>query len=62
LRSFLNPLLYSLFRADAGKYFNDITGAGQTVTTDGLYPATPGYDEATGIGTPKMAALITQGS
>jgi subtilase family serine protease len=57
---FLNPLLYALFNVDPGKYFNDITGAGQTVTTDGLYPTTPGYDEATGIGTPKVAALITQ--
>ena len=57
---FFNPLLYALFNADPGKYFNDITGAGQTVSTNGLFPATPGYDEATGIGTPKMAALITE--
>jgi subtilase family serine protease len=59
---FLNPLLYSLFNTDSGKYFNDITGIGQSVKTDGLYPATVGYDEATGIGTPKMAALITESS
>ena len=59
---FLNPLLYALFNTDPGKYFNDITAAGQTVTTNGLYPATRGYDEATGIGTPKMAALITDSS
>lgn len=59
---FLNPLLYSLFNTHPGKYFNDITGAGQTVKTDGLYPTTPGYDEATGIGTPRMAALITASS
>jgi subtilase family serine protease len=57
---FLNTMLYSLFSTDPGKYFNDITSAGHTVTTDGLYPTTPGYDEATGIGTPKMAALITE--
>jgi len=57
---FLNPLLYGLYNIDAGRYFNDITSAGHIVTTDGLYPTTPGYDEATGIGTPKMAALITQ--
>jgi kumamolisin len=56
---FLNPLLYQLFKTDAGRYFHDITGAGQTINSDGLYPATPGYDEATGIGTPDMGALIT---
>jgi kumamolisin len=56
---FFNPLLYGLFNANPGKYFNDITGSGQTVNTNGLLPTTPGYDEATGIGTPKMAALIT---
>jgi len=59
---FLNPLLYGLFNTDPGAFFHDITGAGQTITTNGLYPVTPGYDEATGIGTPKMAALITAGS
>jgi subtilase family serine protease len=55
----LNPLLYGLLSTDPGAYFHDITGAGQSITTNGLYPVTPGYDEATGIGTPKMAALIT---
>ncbi len=57
-----NPLLYFLFNADPGKYFHDITGIGplqQAATTNGLYPTTPGYDMATGIGTPDMAALIT---
>ncbi|MBV9448266.1 MAG: S8 family serine peptidase [Streptosporangiaceae bacterium] len=57
---FLNPLLYSLFNTDPGKYFHDITGVGQANQTNGLFPVTPGYDEATGIGTPKMAALITE--
>jgi hypothetical protein len=28
-------------------------------TNNGIFPTTPGYDMATGIGTPKMAALIT---
>jgi hypothetical protein len=60
---FLNLLLYKLFHTDPSAYFNDITGAGQTATTNGLYPTTPGYDEATtGIGTPKMATLITDSS
>ena len=46
----------------AGFYFHDITGVGaaqQAATNNGLFPTTPGYDLATGIGTPEMAALIT---
>ena len=58
----INPLLYAWFDTDPGKYFNDITGNGklqQAATNNGLFPTTPGYDEATGIGTPKFAAIIT---
>jgi subtilase family serine protease len=61
----INPLVYSWLRTDPGKYFNDITGIGprqQAATNNGLYPTTPGFDEATGAGTPKMAAIITGGS
>jgi subtilase family serine protease len=54
-----NPLAYLLFNTDPGLYFHDITGIGQTTNNNGLFPTTPGYDEATGIGTPNMAALIT---
>jgi subtilase family serine protease len=57
----INPGLYLLFNLTPRVFFHDITGAGQTVTTNGLDPVTPGYDEATGIGTPRMAALITLG-
>ena len=58
----INPLVYSWFDTDPGKYFNDVTGNGklqQAATNNGLFPTTPGYDEATGIGTPKFAAIIT---
>jgi subtilase family serine protease len=58
----INPLVYSWLDTDPGKYFNDITGNGklqQAATNNGLFPTTPGYDEATGIGTPKFAAIIT---
>jgi kumamolisin len=55
----LNPLLYLLYNLAPGLYFHDITGAGTPETNNGLFPTTPGYDEATGIGTPNMAALIT---
>jgi subtilase family serine protease len=55
----VGPLLYGLFNFSQGLFFHDITGKGQTTTTNGLFPVTPGFDEATGIGTPKMAQLIT---
>jgi subtilase family serine protease len=56
----INPLLYLLFNKAPQVYFHDITGQGQTTINNGLFSVTPGYDEATGIGTPKMAALITR--
>jgi subtilase family serine protease len=58
----INPLVYSWLRAGPGRYLTDITGVGplqRAATTNGLYPTTPGYDEATGVGSPKMAAIIT---
>jgi subtilase family serine protease len=54
----INNVLYASFNFASGLYFHDITGAGQTTLTNGLFPVTKGYDEATGIGTPKMTALI----
>ncbi len=58
-----NPLLYLLYNVAPGHYFHDITGIGaeqRAATNNGLFPTRPGYDEATGIGTPIMSALITQ--
>jgi subtilase family serine protease len=54
----INNVLYASFNFASGLYFHDITGQGQTTLTNGLFPVTKGYDEATGIGTPKMTALI----
>ncbi len=54
-----NWLLYTLYRSDYHAFFNDITGIGQRTNNNGLFPTTPGYDLATGIGSPKMNALIT---
>jgi subtilase family serine protease len=57
----INPLVYLLFNLAPRVYFHDITGIGplqQAATNNGLFPTTPGFDEATGIGTPRMAALI----
>jgi subtilase family serine protease len=59
----INPLVYLLFNTAPSFYFHDITGIGpaqQAAVTNGLFPTTPGYDLATGIGTPRMAALITR--
>lgn len=55
----INPLLYLLYDFDPNRFFHDITGIGQRADNNGLFPVVPGYDLATGIGTPKMAALIT---
>jgi subtilase family serine protease len=58
----VNPLLYSWLITNPSKYFTDITGQGplqRAATNNGLFPTTPGYDEATGIGTPEFAAVIT---
>jgi subtilase family serine protease len=54
-----NPLLYILYNLDYHGYFHDITGIGQATNNNGLFFTTPRYDEATGIGTPKMGAIIT---
>jgi kumamolisin len=56
----LNPLLYLLYAIAPNVYFHDITGAGTTVNNNGVFPTTPGYDEATGLGTPNLGALITE--
>jgi subtilase family serine protease len=55
----INPLLYELAELSPATYFHDITGRGQRTDNNGLFPVTPGYDEATGLGTPRMASLIT---
>jgi subtilase family serine protease len=55
----INPLLYLLDNIAPHFFFHDITGVGQTTNNNGLFPVTPGYDQATGVGTPKMAKLIT---
>jgi hypothetical protein len=58
----INPLVHGWLDTNPCKYFNDITGQGklqQAAPNNGLFPTTPGYDEATGVGTPKFAAIIT---
>ncbi|MGO9298348.1 MAG: protease pro-enzyme activation domain-containing protein [Streptosporangiaceae bacterium] len=54
----INPMVYALYRQNPGRYFHDIVATRQS-TNNGLFPSVPGFDLATGIGTPKMAAIIT---
>jgi subtilase family serine protease len=56
---FVNPLLYQLAGSDYGKYFNDVTTGNNDAddTNGGLYPASVGYDMATGLGSPIGAGL-----
>jgi subtilase family serine protease len=59
----INPLVYTLFNLAPAMYFHDITGIGpdqKAATNNGLFPTTPGYDMATGVGTPEMTAFITR--
>ncbi len=59
---FVNNALYQLAGESQATYFNDITSGNNDFTPDGntsgFYPATVGYDMATGLGTPKAAALV----
>jgi hypothetical protein len=57
----LNPTLYSLAQASPGTYFNDVTSGNNDYngTNGGQFAALPGYDMATGLGTPITSALAT---
>ena len=54
-----NTVIYKDYQFDPSFYFHDITDVGHIAKNNGLYPAVPGYDLATGVGTPKMTQLIT---
>jgi kumamolisin len=55
-----NQLLYALFNSRGpSRFFHDITPTRQGPNDNGLYPVTPGFDMATGIGTPIMSSIIT---
>jgi subtilase family serine protease len=62
LIGFANAELYELAGQSQSTYFNDIITGNNDFTPDGntagLYPASPGYDMASGLGTPKAAALV----
>jgi subtilase family serine protease len=59
---FADPSLYALAAQSQATYFNEITTGNNDFTptgnTSGLYPASPGYNMASGLGSPKAAALV----
>ena len=55
---FANPFLYQTFQ-DTGSVFRDITLGDNSLGFDGRYPATAGYDLATGIGSVGAQGLAT---
>jgi subtilase family serine protease len=54
-----NAVIYKLYQFDPSFYFHDVTATGHVAKNNGLFPAVPGFDLATGVGTPKMTQLIT---
>lgn len=58
---FLNPLLYAILRNVNGTSyandFHDVQKGNNSALNDGKYPATPGYDMTTGLGSFNAAAL-----
>jgi subtilase family serine protease len=57
---FANPALYDAAASAYSTDFNDITSGNNDMTglNRGLYPAGPGYDMATGLGSPNGTALV----
>ena len=57
----INVFAYLLARApDGSAFFHDITGFHQSMNNNGVFPTTPGFDEATGLGSPNFAGIITR--
>lgn len=56
---FVNPALYALAGQSQATYFNDVTTGNNDILklNGGEYAAGVGYDMATGLGTPRAAAL-----
>jgi subtilase family serine protease len=59
---FANPALYRAAASSPSTFFGDVTSGDNDFTGAGAgrYPATPGYDMATGLGSPNVTALAPQ--
>ena len=56
---YLNPLIYRSAIADSGAFHDIVSGMNDiTGTLNGLYTAGPGWDAASGLGTPNGAKLL----
>jgi subtilase family serine protease len=60
---FVNPALYQIARSPVyGQAFHDVTTGNNTVVMNGAtytgYPAGPGWDPVTGLGSPDAAVLV----
>ena len=59
---FINPLLYAAHKRTNGAAFNDITDGNNSCTEntccDTGFAAAPGWDAATGLGTPNLGLLL----
>jgi hypothetical protein len=57
---FANPLLYEAAATSLASAFNDVSAGNNDFTgsNGGRYPAGPGYDMATGLGSPNVASLV----
>ncbi|HTU98475.1 MAG TPA: protease pro-enzyme activation domain-containing protein [Solirubrobacteraceae bacterium] len=56
---FANPALYQAARTDYGTYFNDVTSGNNSFGGLSGFSAGPGYDMASGLGSPKGAAVAS---
>jgi hypothetical protein len=56
---FANPVLYGSASHVYSSVFNDVTSGNNSIFGGGLYPAGPGYDMASGLGSPQGAQLAT---
>lgn len=58
---FVNPTLYALFKQSVpSTYFHDITVGNNAKTgSNNKFPAVPGYDLCTGLGTPLVSQVIS---
>jgi kumamolisin len=57
---FVLPLLYAVGNAEPGKYFNDVTiGNNETYDVPGYSTAKPGFDAASGWGSPIASAFLS---
>ena len=57
---FLNTLIYGSSIANSGAFHDIVSGNNDiTGTLNGLYTAAPGWDAASGLGSPDGAKLLT---